>query len=513
MNPLESYLRRHQTRFVEELCEYLRLPSVSADPRYRKGMVSCARWLVDHCRKIGLAAELCRTRGNPVVLARTPRRQDIHNLPHYLVYGHYDVQPPDPLELWKFPPFQPRVVGRSLFARGASDNKGQHFAHLKAIEAHLKTSTELPCDLTFVIEGEEEIGSPSLAEFLHKHRARLGCEAVVISDTTLYSLRHPTVTYGLRGLCALEITIRGPSRDLHSGSFGGSVDNPAMALCQLLAQLRDKQGRVTIPGFYDDVTPLSPFERAHFELHPFDADDYKRSLGVRRLFGESGFTPLEQRSARPTLEVNGLTSGYQGAGTKTIIPATAAAKLTMRLVPHQDPKKILALTIQHLRKLCPPTVRMEISSNHASEPYLISPEGELVQAGLEALRAAFGQEPLLVREGGSIPIVNEFKRVLKADSLLLGLALPDDGAHSPNEKFNLDVFAKGMVMSANLWRQLAHGKTLRQDGRAARSVVGRRARQRTPTSAGNDLMAQDVQWALARLSGNGKMGKRSAVSP
>ncbi|MGO8681480.1 MAG: dipeptidase [Limisphaerales bacterium] len=513
MKTIESYLRRHQGRFVKELCEYLRFPSISADPRCRKGMASCARWLVDHCRKIGLEAEICRTSGNPVVLARTPRRHQARNLPHYLVYGHYDVQPPDPWELWKSPPFQPRIVGRSLFARGASDNKGQHFAHLKAAEAYLKTNTELPCDLTFVIEGEEEVGSPSLAEFLHKHRARLRCEAIVISDTTLYSLRHPTVSYALRGLCALEVVLHGPSRDLHSGMFGGSIDNPAMALCELLAQLRDKQGRVTVPRFYDDVSPLSPFEHAHFELHPLDAEDFKRSLGVRRLFGESGFTPLEQRSARPTLEINGLTSGYQGSGTKTIIPATAAAKLTMRLVPHQDPKKILALTIQHLRKLCPPTVRMEISSDHSSEPYLISPEGELVQVGLEVLRASFGQEPLLVREGGSIPIVNEFKRVLKADSLLLGLALPDDGAHSPNEKFNLDVFAKGMLMSVNLWRQLSHRTTLRGDGRAARSVVGRRARQPTPKATGNNLTAQDVQWALARLRGDGKMGKRSAISP
>jgi acetylornithine deacetylase/succinyl-diaminopimelate desuccinylase-like protein len=309
-----------------------------------------------------------------------------------------------------------------------------------------------------VIEGEEEIGSPSLAGFLRRHRARLACEAVVISDTTLYSLQHPAVSYGLRGLCALEITLQGPSRDLHSGMFGGSVDNPALALCQLLAKLRDPRGRITIPGFYDDVAPLSPFERVHFQLHPFNTEEYRRSLGVQALFGEQGFTPLEQRGARPTLDINGLTSGYQGSGSKTIIPASASAKLTMRLVPVQDPKKIKTATIQYLRQLCPPTMRLEVQSDHCSEPYLVSHEGELVQAGLQALRTAFGAEPLLVREGGSIPIVNEFKRELKADSLLLGLALPDDGAHSPNEKFNLDVFAKGMLMSANLWQELARDK-------------------------------------------------------
>lgn len=512
MKAIESYLQRHQRRFVKELCEYLRFPSVSADVRYRKGMTSCARWLAEHCRQIGLEAEVCRTAGNPIVLAHTPRQRNSRELPHYLVYGHYDVQPPDPLDVWKSPPFQPRIVGRSVFARGASDNKGQHFAHLKAIEAYLGTRTQLPCELTFVIEGEEEVGSPNLAAFLHKHRARLACEAVVISDTSLYGLQHPAVTYGLRGLCALEITVHGPSRDLHSGSFGGSVDNPAMSLCQLLGQLRDEQGRINIPGFYDDVVPLSPFERAHFQMHPFDPEAYRRSLGVRALFGENGFTPVEQRSARPSLDINGLTSGYQGAGNKTIIPAAASAKLTLRLVPHQDPQKILMAAIQHLRKLCPPTVRVEITSDHCSEPYLVSPEGELVQAGAEALRSAFGAEPLFVREGGSIPIVNEFKRVLQADSLLLGLALPDDGAHSPNEKFNLDVFAKGMLMSANLWPLLTRDERSRGKARASPSIVAGRTPPAPAKKTDDNLIAQDIQWTLARLRGDGKLGTRRVIS-
>ncbi len=457
MEKIENYLRTHHGRFIRELCEYLRFPSISADARHAKAMLNCAEWLVAHCRKIGLTAELHRTTGNVVVVARTPR-QGRSRKPHYLVYGHYDVQPPEPLELWKSPPFQPRIVGHSLFARGASDNKGQHFAHLKAVEAYLKTGTELPCDLTFVIEGEEEIGSPSLAGFLRKHRQRLRCDAVVISDTSLYGLQYPTLSYGLRGICGLEITLHGPSRDLHSGIFGGSLENPAMALCQLLARLRDERGRITIPGFYDDVCPLSSFERAEYEQHPFDADDYQKSIGVPQLFGEAGFSSLEQRSTRPTFEINGLTSGYQGDGSKTIIPSWARAKVTMRLVPNQTPKKILALTVRHLKKICPPTVRMEITMDNGGEPYLVSPESDMVRVALEALKTAFGSEPLLTREGGSIPIVNQFKHILNADSLLLGLALPDDNAHSPNEKFNLKVFAKGMLMSACLWQKLSRSE-------------------------------------------------------
>lgn len=453
MKKIKDYLRTRRSRFIRELCDYLHFPSISADPRCAKAMRNCAKWLIQHCRKIGLDAELGRTNGNPIVMATTPRHIR-SGKPHYLVYGHYDVQPPDPLELWKSPPFQPRIIGRSLFARGASDNKGQHFAHLNAVEAYLQTGTELPCDLTFIIEGEEEIGSPNLPGFLRKHRARLRCDGIVISDSSLCGLEYPTLSYGLRGICGLEVTLHGPSHDLHSGIFGGSVENPAMAMCRLLSRLRDDRGRITIPGFYDDVLDLSPFERAQFRMQPFDEAAYKQSLGVADLFGEAGFTPIEQRSARPTLEINGLTSGYQGEGGKTIIPSSARAKLTMRLVPHQSPKKILAMTIAHLKKICPPTVRMKISAERGGEPYLLSPESPKVQIALEVLRTVFGREPLLVREGGSIPIVDHFKRILNADSLLLGLALPDDNAHSPNEKFNLEVFARGMLMSAYLWQCL-----------------------------------------------------------
>jgi len=456
MQGVIGYLEQNQARFVSELCEYVRFASVSAQAQHRRDLQACAGWLVSHCRHIGLETQLCPTAGHPIVLARTPRaKAKGPRRPHFVVYGHYDVQPPEPLDLWKSPPFEPRLAKGALFARGASDNKGQHLAHLKAVEAYLKTGTELPCNITFVIEGEEEVGSTSLAAFLKKRRAELACDAIVISDTGMPTPRHPALTYALRGIASLQVTLHGPARDLHSGIFGGSVDNPAMALCQLLGKLRDPHGRVTIPGFYDDVQSLSAFESKQFTRLPFNARDYQKFLGVPKLFGERGFTPLEQRAARPTFEINGLTSGYQGEGSKTIVPAWARAKITARLVPNQNPARVIQLIRRHLQKLCPPTVRLEIESRHAAKPYLVSPTSLQAQAALRALKSAFGCEPVLVREGGSIPIVNDFKKILRADPLLVGLGLPDDNAHSPNEKFDLGCFAKGQLMSAYLWQELS----------------------------------------------------------
>ena len=455
MQAVLDYLKQNEARFINELCDYVRFPSVSAQPQHAADMKACGSWLVEHCKQIGLTAKLCPTAGHPIVLAKTPPVKSPKRRPHFLVYGHYDVQPPEPFNLWKTPPFEPRIAGRSLFARGASDNKGQNLAHLKAVEAYLKTGTQLPCDITFVIEGEEEVGSKSLASFLKQHHAELRCDAVVVSDTGMPSKKHPALTYALRGIAAFEIILHGPSRDLHSGIFGGSVDNPAMALAQLLARLRDKNGRVAIPGFYDDVEKLSAYERKQFARLPYQESDYRKFLGVEKLFGEKGFTPLEQRSARPTLEINGLTSGYQGEGSKTIVPSWARVKITLRLVPNQNPTKVIKQVRQQLEKLCPPTVRMEIKSGHGAEPYLVSPTSAQAQAALRALKAAFGHEPVLMREGGSIPIVNDFKKILGADTLLLGLALPDDNAHSPNEKFDLDCFAKGQLMGVHLWRELS----------------------------------------------------------
>jgi acetylornithine deacetylase/succinyl-diaminopimelate desuccinylase-like protein len=306
-----------------------------------------------------------------------------------------------------------------------------------------------------VVEGEEEVGSSHLAEFLKSNLEELACDGVVISDNGIPSLTHPALTYALRGILAVEVILHGPSRDLHSGLYGGAVDNPAMALSQLLARLRDKNGRIAIPGFYDDVQKLSAYERKQLARLPFNETAFRKFMGVPKLFGEKGFTPVEQRCARPTIEINGLTSGYQGEGSKTIVPSWARAKLTFRLVPNQKPQKIQKLVLAHLKKICPPTVRMEIKSGHGGEPYIVSPTGAQAQAALRALKQAFEHEPVLMREGGSIPIVNDFKKYLKAETLLLGLALPDDNAHSPNEKFDLGNFAKGQIMSAYLWQELA----------------------------------------------------------
>lgn len=454
MTPVERYLTEHRSRFIQELCDYLRFPSISAQPAHAPDMRACARWLVERCRAIGLKTELCTTGGNPVVVARTPRDRR-QRKPHFVVYGHYDVQPPDPLDLWDSPPFEPSIRGDLLFARGSSDNKGQHLAHLNAVEAYFATGTELPCDLTFVVEGEEEVGSTHLGRFLRDRKADLRCEAIVISDTGIPGREHPALTYALRGICALEVVVRGPSRDLHSGIFGGCVDNPAMVLCQMLASLRDAKGRITIPGFYDDVVPIGAYERRQMKRLPFTERQERRFLGVKQLFGEAGYTFVEQRSARPTCEINGLTSGYQGEGSKTIIPSWASAKLTFRLVANQDPSRVAQLVTRHLKKVCPPTVRLEVKGGHGGAPYMLDPKSAFAQASLRAVRSAFQCEPVLLREGGSIPIVTDCQRILGADALLIGLALPDANAHSPNESFSLSIFDRGMRMSAHLWPELS----------------------------------------------------------
>jgi acetylornithine deacetylase/succinyl-diaminopimelate desuccinylase-like protein len=446
-----DYLHENRDRFVRELSDYVRFASVSAQGHHKQDVAACAQWIHDHCSGIGLQTRISATGGNPIVVAKTPHRP---KAPSYLVYGHYDVQPAEPFDLWTSPPFEPRIDNGALFGRGSSDNKGQHLAHLNAVEAYLKTGTDLPCNLTFVIEGEEEVGSEHLGTFLKANRAELKCDTVVISDNGIPSPKHPALTYGLRGIVAFEITVHGPSRDLHSGIYGGSLENPAMALAQLLAKLRDKNGRITVPGFYDDIVPLTRYERKQLDRLPFKEKDHKKFLGVPELFGERGFTPIEQRSARPTLEINGLTSGYQGEGSKTIVPAWARAKITCRLVPNQTPAKIRQLVTKHLKSICPPTVRLEVDSGHGGDPYLVSPESAEAQAALRALKSAFGYDPLLMREGGSIPIVTDFKRQLGADTLLLGLALPDDNPHSPNEKFDLTCYDRGGRLGAHLWQEL-----------------------------------------------------------
>ena len=454
MKKITDYLEFNKNKFTEELIEYLRFPSVSAQSKHKADMQNCAQWLANHGKSIGLKTKVHKTLGHPIVTLKTKRKRD-GKKPHFLVYGHYDVQPPEPLELWSSPPFEPEIRKRNLFARGASDNKGQHFAHLKAVEAYLKTNTELPCDLTFLIEGEEEVGGESLVSFLKQNKPELKCEGVVVSDTGMPDLKHPALTYALRGVAALEVRLDGPDRDLHSGIYGGSIENPAIALSKLLAQMIDKNGRITIPGFYEDVIKLSAYERKQMARVPFSESNYKKLLGVKSLFGEKGFTPNEHRAARPTFEINGLTSGYQGEGSKTIVPSYASAKITMRLVPNQNASKILRIVAQHFKKLCPETMRIKVELGHVADPYIVSPKGRLAKAAIKSLKTAFGYEPVLLREGGSIPIVEHFARILKVDTYLLGLALPDDNLHSPNEKMDLDVFTRGIEMSAHLWKNFA----------------------------------------------------------
>ena len=313
----------------------------------------------------------------------------------------------------------------------------------------------MPCDLTFVLEGEEEVGSKSLSGFLKKNRRELACDAIVVSDTGMPAPNQPALTYALRGIIAFEVTLHGPARDLHSGIFGGAVENPALALAQLLAKVRDQNGRVKIPGFYEGVMPLSKYERDQIKRYPLSDAGLKKLLGAPQLFGERGYTATEQRSSRPTFEINGLTSGYQGEGSKTIVPSWARAKITCRLVPNQNPAHVRKVVCDWLRKNCPPTVRLEITAGHGAEAYLVSPTSAPAQAALRALEKAFGAKPVLMREGGSIPIVNEFKKILGADTLLLGIGLPDDNAHSPNEKFSLDCFEQGQRMSAHLWQEFS----------------------------------------------------------
>jgi acetylornithine deacetylase/succinyl-diaminopimelate desuccinylase-like protein len=462
MQAVLKYLEENKPRFLDELFQYVRFPSVSAQPAHRGDLAACAAWLKGHCEWIGLETRLIPTPGNPVILAKTPG-QDRAKRPHFVVYGHYDVQPAEPFNLWKFNPFEPRLEGGKIFGRGSSDNKGQNFAHLKAVEAYLKTGSGLPCDLTFLIEGEEEVGSSHLAGFLKEHKEELRCRSVVISDTGMPDVRHPALTYALRGVAAFEVRVSGPSRDLHSGLYGGTVDNPATALCRILARLHDKRGRVAIPGFYDDVKPLTAFERRELAKFPLHDNAYRKLVGVPKLDGEAGFTTMERRSARPTLEINGLTSGYQGDGSKTIIPSMASVKITCRMVPDQKPKRIISLFRRHLKEICPPTVRIEIEAGHYGEPYATSPATPLAQAALRSLKLAFGRDPILMREGGSIPIVNDFKKIIGADTLLLGLALPDDNAHSPNEKFELACFHAGMRLGAILWPELSRASEVTSD--------------------------------------------------
>lgn len=438
--PLD-YLHSHRERHLAELIDFLRIPSVSAKSEHAPDLYRAAEWLVERMLEAGLQrAELRPTAGNPVVVGEW---RGAPGAPTLLVYGHYDVQPPEPLEEWSSPPFEPEVREGRIFARGAVDDKGQLYLYLKAVEAHIATRGALPVNLLFLIEGEEEIGSPHLESFLVENREQFACDAVLISDTGMFAPGLPSITVGLRGLAYMEIRVQGPRSDLHSGSYGGAVVNPANALARMLAQLHDAQGRVAIPGFYDAVVPLTEAEREAIDQLPFSEEELRQEVGASALGGEAGYSALERLWARPTLDINGLISGYTGEGAKTVLPARALAKVSMRLVPEQSHREIEEKFAAFLESIAPLGVEVEVVSLHGGEAWRADPAGPIFRSASRALEAAFGKPPVMIREGGSIPIVPGFQETLHAPVVLMGFALPASNAHAPNEWFSLENFELG----------------------------------------------------------------------
>ncbi len=439
-------------RYVDELLAFLRIPSVSTYTQHASDVRRAAEWVYNHLKRLEFQTKLFETARHPVVFGKNCPYAD---RPTLLIYGHYDVQPPEPLDEWTNPPFTPTIHDGYVYARGASDDKGQFFTYLKAIEAILAADGKLPINVKILVEGEEEIGSPNLGAFLREHEVELRADAVAISDGSQFSQGMPAITYGLRGLSYLQIDVQGPRIDLHSGSFGGIVANPTQVLADLLAKLKNPDGTIAIPGFYDDVLPLQQWEREEMASLPFDEDRLREYLGVSQLVGEAEYSPLERKTARPTLDLNGIWGGFSGEGAKTVIPARAGAKISMRLVPDQKPRIINQLLKDYLNSIKPAGVKVQISELHGAEPVLVSRHQQSVQAAAKAIEIGFGKAPVFIREGGSIPIVNLFKEVLNLDGILMmGWGCPDDGAHSPNERFSLDDFHRGIRSAAALLYEL-----------------------------------------------------------
>jgi len=436
---------------VQELMEFVAIPSVSAQGEHAGDVQRCAEWLVRKLTAIGLEARLEETPGHPVVVAKTPRDQAKRTV---LIYGHYDVQPPEPLDLWTTPAFEPEVRDGRVFGRGSSDNKGQILAHILGVGEALAEGA-LSVNVIFLIEGEEEVGSKHLAEFLETHREELACDAIAISDTGMAADGHPTLSYALRGIAAMEVRVHGPAMDLHSGIYGGAVANPATAAARLIASLHDASGRVAIEGFYDAVKPLENWEREAAAESPLTDAAIAREAGVEELAGEEGFSGVERIGARPTAEINGIGGGYQGEGSKTVLPSQAFFKVTFRLVADQKPEEILALARRHFEKHCPRGVRLEIVDGHGGEPFHLDPTGPDGMAARRALERVFGRKPALMREGGSIPILCDFHRILGKPALLLALASPDARAHAPDENFPVENFLLGIRLNRALLEELA----------------------------------------------------------
>lgn len=452
MQDVINYLTEHQDEAVEQLKQLLRIASVSADSAFEPEMAKAAEFVHATLASAGLDAEIIPTPGFPIVYGEWLQAPDA---PTVLIYGHYDVQPPDPVDLWTTPPFEPDVRDGCIWARGATDDKGQFWTHVLSVAAWLKVNGSLPVNVKFVIEGEEEVGSNNLDAFLEANKQKLACDVAVISDTSQYAPGMPAITYGLRGILACEVTLTGPNRDLHSGTFGGSVLNPVNALARLVSRLHDDEGRIQIPGFYDEVVELSDKERAEFAQLPFNEADYMADLGVAATWGETGFSTVERRWARPTCDVNGMFGGYTGEGPKTIVPSTATAKITCRLVPDQDPAALTESLKQFLEANLPAGVRMEFSTAHGGQPSMADSTSPIMSSAKRAIESAFGKAPVLIREGGSIPVVASLAQLLGVDTLLLGWGQNSDNLHSPNEHFALDGFHNGTLASAYLWNELA----------------------------------------------------------
>jgi len=455
MNAVIDFINTHRDRYIDELKAYLAIPSISALPEHALDVKRCADWTADEMRRIGMEnVRLVDTPGFPVVYGDWLHAE---GAPTILFYGHYDVQPVDPLDLWDSPPFEATVRDGEIYARGAADDKGQVFMHFKAIEAHLKQNGKLPCNIKVILEGEEEVGSANLDNFVKDHKDELHADVVVISDSPMFDRGIPSICYGLRGLVYFQIDLRGTRTDLHSGSFGGAVANPAFVLANILAQMKDRGGRIKIPGFYDEVRELREEEREQWKRLPFNEKRYAKDLGAPRLWGETGYSTLERVWARPTFEVNGILSGFTGEGAKTVIPAVAMAKVSMRLVPNQDPDKIAQLFEGYVKKVAPKTVDVKVTRMHGGKPWMTEFDNKYVQAAGRAIKQGFGQEPVFNREGGSIPVVATFQEILGLPSVLFGVGLPDENAHAPNEKLDLGNFHGGIIASAFLYDEIAKG--------------------------------------------------------
>ncbi len=441
MQAWQDYQSTHKDRFLNELLDLLRIPSVSAKSEHKQDMIACAEAFKKRLLEAGAdKVDIYPTAGHPIIYGEKiidPAK------PTVLVYGHYDVQPPDPLELWKSGPFDPVIVEGKIFARGSCDDKGQVYMHVKALETMVKTNT-LTNNIKFCIEGEEEVGSPNLGNFVKEHKDLLKADCILISDSAMLSIENPSIDIGVRGLSYIEVEVTGPNRDLHSGVYGGAVANPITILAKMIASLHDENNHITIPGFYDDVVVATEEERRMMAQAPFDEEEYKRDLGVKALWGEKGFTTNERTGIRPTLEVNGIWGGYTGEGAKTVLPSKAYAKISARLVPNQQSDKITTLLIDHLKKIAPPYITLKASLHHGGEPYMTPIDSTAYKAAAKAMEATFGKVPIPVRGGGSIPICALFEKELGIKIVFMGFGLDSDNLHSPNEKFNVENFYKGI---------------------------------------------------------------------